>query len=228
MGTHSLICQLSGIASSFTILLQILVSQCTACSPAVLIISAVTPLGPAAFLTFKPCIACLTYSLLIMSAGPSTYSADSSSFHSFSSFSSFSKYSLHLSETCSSDTRSSPFSPFKQLVPVISFLSFFFCLPILKMFCLPSLESNVSAYFFITSACILAIHLLASFLYAWYSACFTSLIFFGFIPFLNFYLLVSTAFSTSSHHHQVSLYLHPLFLNSHTVLNIYIPFLYFF
>ena len=37
MGTSSLICQLSGIASSFTILLQILVSQSTACSPAALI-----------------------------------------------------------------------------------------------------------------------------------------------------------------------------------------------
>ena len=34
MGTNSLICQLSGIASSFTILLQILVSQSTAYSPA--------------------------------------------------------------------------------------------------------------------------------------------------------------------------------------------------
>ena len=34
MGTSSLICQLSGIASSFAILLQILVSQSTACSPA--------------------------------------------------------------------------------------------------------------------------------------------------------------------------------------------------
>ena len=30
------------------------------------------PLGPAAFLTFRSCIACLTSSLLIMSAGPST------------------------------------------------------------------------------------------------------------------------------------------------------------
>ena len=82
MATSSLICQLSGITSSFTILLQILVSQSTACSPAALIISPVTPLGPAAFLTFRSCIACLTSSLLIMSAGPSTYSADSSSFHS--------------------------------------------------------------------------------------------------------------------------------------------------
>ena len=53
-----------------------------------------------------------------------------------------------------------PLSPFKQLVPVISFLSFFFCLAILKLFCLPSLECNVSACFFITSACILAIHFL--------------------------------------------------------------------
>ena len=144
-----------------------------------------------------------------MSAGPSIYSADSSLFHSFSSFSSFSKYSLHLSETCSSDTRSSPLSPYKQLVPIIPCLSFFFCLAILKMFCLPSLEFNNSACFFITSACTLAIHLLASFLDALYSACFISFSYSSaFFHSLNFCLLVSTAFSTSSHHHQVSLYLY--------------------
>ena len=169
-------------------------------------------------LTFRSCITCLTSSLLIMSSGPSTYSADSSSFHSFSSFSSFSKYYLHLSETCSSDTRSSPLSPFKQLMPVISYLSFFFCLAILKMFCLPSLESNVSACFFITSACTLAIHLLASFLNALYSVCFTSFsCSSAFFHSLNFCFLVSTVFSTSSHHHQVSLCLHLPFVTPQTV-----------
>ena len=80
-----------------------------------------------------------------------------------------------------------------------------------------------------------------------YSACFISFSHSSaFFHSLNFCFLVSTPFSTSSHHHQVYLCLHlpfltpqtvscnfshcffnlvPLFLNSHTVLNIYIPFL---
>ena len=88
----------------------------------------------------------------------------------------------------------------------------------LMMFCLPSLESNVSACFFITSACTLAIHLLASFLDALYSACFTSFSHSSaFFHSLNFCLLVSTTFSTSSHHHQVSLCLHLPFVTPQTV-----------
>ena len=145
------------------------------------------------------------------------------------------------------DIRSSPLSPFKQLVPIISSLSFFFCLAILKMFCLPSLESNVSACFFNTSACTLAIHLLASFLDALYSACFTSfshssaffhsfqLLPFGFYCFLYlitpppglplsiFAFCYITDCSCNFSHCFFNLV--PLFLNSHTVLNIYIPFL---
>ena len=79
------------------------------------------------------------------------------------------------------------------------------------MFCLPSLESNVSA-------CILAIHLLASFHDALYSACFTSFSHSSaFFHALNFCFLVSTAFSTSSHHHQVSLCLHLPFVTPQTV-----------
>ena len=86
------------------------------------------------------------------------------------------------------------------------------------MFCLPSLVSNVSACFFITSACILAIHLLASFLDAWYSACYTSFSYSSaFFHSFNFCLLDYTAFSTSSHHHQVSLCLHLPFVVPQTV-----------
>ena len=232
-------------------LLQILVSQSTACSPAALIISPVTPLGPAAFLTFRSCIACLSSSLLIMSAGPSTYSADSSSFHSFSSFSSFSKYSLHLSETCSSDTRSSPLSPFKQLVPVISwwllfFLSFFFCLAILKMFFyLPwSLMSQPVFHYFSLYSCNTSLGLISRCLVLCLFHIF--LTFFSFLPFLEllpfgFYCLLylitpppglplsvfafcyTTDCSCNFSHCFFNLV--PLFLNSHTVLNIYIPFL---
>ena len=63
------------------------------------------------------------------------------------------------------------------------------------MFCLPSLESNVLACFFITSACTLAIHLLASFLDALYSASFTSFSqSSAFFHSLNFCFLVSTTF----------------------------------
>ena len=73
--------------------------------------------------------------------------------------------------------------------------------------------------FFITSACILAnISWRPPFWMPDTLPCFISfshsLVFFHC---LNFCLLVSTAFSTSSHHHQVSLCLHLLFVTPQTV-----------
>ena len=82
------------------------------------------------------------------------------------------------------------------------------------MFCLPSLESNVSQP--VSSLLQPVLLQYISWPHFWmplYSACFTSFSHSSaFFHSLNFCFLVSTAFSTSSHHHQVSLCLHLAFV----------------
>ena len=221
MDTSSLICQVSGITSSFTILLQILVSQSTACSPAALIISAVTPEQLHLVLLLSsplglvlPVLPLLCWSRQL-TAHHSTHSPHSVAFQNILSI--YLKPALQTLGVLHYLLSNS----WCLLYPF--FLSFFFCLAILKMFCLPSLESNVSACFFITSACTLAIHLLASFLNALYSACFISFSHSSaFFHSFNFSFLVSTAFSTSSHHHQVSVYICLLLHQTATFLNVFL------
>ena len=86
------------------------------------------------------------------------------------------------------------------------------------MFCLPSLESNVSSLFlhhFSLHSCNTSLGLISGCLVL--CLFHISLTFFGFFHSLNFCLLVSTTSSTSSHHHQVSLCLHLPFVTPQTV-----------
>ena len=130
--------QLSGILLSRAICWRAAVTSFTPTPSIALNISADTPEGPVALLSFILLIAVLTSSSAMLSIGPSTTS-HSSIWFSYSSFSSSWKYLLHLSATSFCSTSIFPFSSLIKPLPWISFLSFFIWLATLNSLFLFSL-----------------------------------------------------------------------------------------